>query len=224
MNTWRRRRSSGWPRLLVGWLARGLALARVAVEVAAQALRGHRARRANAGRGGRGERGGGRRRRVRRRRERRREERRQAPAGRGERQAQERGRRRGGRRLGRRRLSAERHAPERRGRGDAARRRAERGPAYLYLVLRSNDLDAFYCTPPEQRKDPSKPGGDASDERKRAILFRSGRARRKLATILVVPSRPRGTTRHPTARRRGDATRRRSSQKARKRREISLHR
>ena len=58
MNTWRRRRSSGWPRLLVGWLARGLALARVAVEVAAQALRGHRARRANAGRGGRGERGG----------------------------------------------------------------------------------------------------------------------------------------------------------------------
>ena len=61
MNTWRRRRSSGWPRLLVGWLARGLALARVAVEVAAQALRGHRARRANAGRGGRGERGGGKR-------------------------------------------------------------------------------------------------------------------------------------------------------------------
>ena len=56
-----------------------------------------------------------------------------------------------------------------------------RGPAYLYLVLRSNDLDAFYCTPPEQRKDPSKPGGDASDERKRAILSRSGRARRKLA-------------------------------------------
>ena len=161
MNTWRRRRSSGWPRLLVGWLARGLALARVAVEVAAQALRGHRARRANAGRGGRGERGGGRRRRV-------------------------------------------------------------RGPAYL--VLRSNDLDAFYCTPPEQRKDPSKPGGDASDERKRAILFRSGRARRKLATILVVPSRPRGTTRHPTARRRGDATRGRQSHTARKRRAISLHR
>ena len=58
---WRRRRSPGWPRLLVGWLARGLALARVAVEVAAQALRGHRARRANAGRGGRGERGGGKR-------------------------------------------------------------------------------------------------------------------------------------------------------------------
>ena len=27
MNTWRRRRSSGWPRLLVGWLARGLGAA-----------------------------------------------------------------------------------------------------------------------------------------------------------------------------------------------------
>ena len=164
MNTWRRRRSSGWPRLLVGWLARGLALARVAVEVAAQALRGHRARRANAGRGGRGERGGGRRRRV-------------------------------------------------------------RGPAYL--VLRSNDLDAFYCTPPEQRKDPSKPGGDASDERKRAILSRSGRARRKLAcndTRCPKPAARDETTPHraPSRRRATQATK--SHRAAPKRREISLHR
>ena len=52
----------------------------------------------------------------------------------------------------------------------AARR--PRGPAYLYLVLRSNDLDAFYCTPPEQRTDPSKPGGDASDEDARFISER----------------------------------------------------
>ena len=177
MNTWRRRRSSGWPRLLVGWLARGLALARVGAQRAAQANLQLSSPAALGGRRG-------------------------APRG----FKMSRGRGRRGPTVG----------------FSAARR--PRGPAYLYLVLRSNDLDAFYCTPPEQRKDPSKPGGDASDERKRAILFRSGRARRKLATILVVPSRPRGTTRHPTARRRGDATRRRSSQKARKRREISLHR
>ena len=117
MNTWRRRRSSGWPRLLVGWLARGLALARVGAQRAAQANLQLSSPAALGGRRG-------------------------APRG----FKMSRGRGRRGPTVG----------------FSAARR--PRGPAYLYLVLRSNDLDAFYCTPPEQRKDPSKPGGDACDE------------------------------------------------------------
>ena len=58
--------------------------------------------------------------------------------------------------------------------------------AYLRLLRR------FLGYPSGTRKDPSKPGRRRL-RRRRAILFRS-RARRKLATILVVPSRPRGTT------------------------------
>ena len=100
----------------------------------------------------------------------------------------------------------------------AARR--PRGPAYLYLVLRSNDLDAFYCTPPEQRKDPSKPGGDACDEDAR---FYFGAAARDVSSQRYSLSQAGREGRHDTSPRRccddDDAPRRRSSHTARRRRE-----